>query len=108
MMHASCSTVLAFVVLALTSETPRAQEERESQPQRGAKLEEIVVTAQRHEQNVQDVPISMSVLDSEFLASQGVTDVREALLFAPNVKVESAGFFAAPRGPGLPGEKKQQ
>jgi iron complex outermembrane recepter protein len=105
MMHASRSTVLAFMVLALTSETPfgfaqdtsRAEDVRESQPQRGAKLEEIVVTAQRHEQNVQDVPISMSVLDSEFLASQGVTDVREALLFAPNVKVESAGFFAAPR-----------
>ncbi|MGH7804280.1 MAG: TonB-dependent receptor, partial [Candidatus Binatia bacterium] len=60
-------------------------------------VEEIVVTAQRREQDAQDVPISMSVLDREFLAGQGVTDVREAMLFAPNVKVESAGFFSAPR-----------
>ena len=53
MMHASRSTVLAFVILALTRDArtgfaedpPRAQAEGESQPQRGAKLEEIVVTA---------------------------------------------------------------
>ncbi|MGH7820664.1 MAG: TonB-dependent receptor, partial [Candidatus Binatia bacterium] len=46
---------------------------------------------------MEDVPISMSVLDAEFIAEQGVTDVREALLFVPNAKVEIAGFFAAPR-----------
>ncbi len=60
-------------------------------------IEEIVVTAQKREQFIQDVPISMTVLDAEFMAEQGVTDVREALLFVPNAKVEVAGFFAAPR-----------
>ncbi|MGH7821296.1 MAG: TonB-dependent receptor plug domain-containing protein [Candidatus Binatia bacterium] len=60
-------------------------------------IEEIVVTAQRREQLIEDVPISMSVLDSDFIAEQGIGDVREALLFTPNARVDSAGFFAAPR-----------
>jgi iron complex outermembrane recepter protein len=60
-------------------------------------VEEIIVTAQKREQAIEDVPISMSVLDTEFLAEQGITDVREALLFTPNAKVEVAGFFASPR-----------
>lgn len=43
------------------------------------------------------MPISLSVVDQKFIASWGITDVREAMLFVPNVKVEEAGFFASPR-----------
>lgn len=46
---------------------------------------------------MEDVPISISVVDQKFIASWGITDVREAMLFVPNVKVEEAGFFASPR-----------
>ncbi|MGB0220310.1 MAG: TonB-dependent receptor [Sinimarinibacterium flocculans] len=63
----------------------------------GPRLEEIVVTAQKKAQFVEDVPISLSVVDHKFIASWGITDVREAMLFVPNVKVEEAGFFASPR-----------
>lgn len=63
----------------------------------GARLEEIVVTAQKKTQYIEDVPISVSVVDQKFIASWGITDVREAMLFVPNVKVEEAGFFASPR-----------
>src|SRR5258706_2618065 len=83
-----------FVVVASLAAT--AYGEESAKPARNV-VEEIIVTAQRKEEAAQDVPISMSVLSSEFLASQGVTDIREAMLFAPNVKVESAGFFSAPR-----------
>ncbi len=61
------------------------------------KIEEIVVTAQKREQAIQDVPISMSALTEEFLIEQGVTDVGEALQLVPNASVDAAGFFAAPR-----------
>ncbi len=60
-------------------------------------IEEIVVTAQKREQAIQDVPISMSALSEEFLIEQGVTDVGEALQLVPNASVDAAGFFAAPR-----------
>ncbi|HKY92272.1 MAG TPA: TonB-dependent receptor [Nevskiaceae bacterium] len=61
------------------------------------RLDEIVVTAQKKAENIQDVPISMSVVDQKFIANWGLTDVREAMLAVPNVKVEEAGFFASPR-----------
>lgn len=43
----------------------------------------------------------MSVMDADFMVEQGVTDLREALLYVPNVAVEQAGFFAAPRARGF-------
>jgi len=70
-------------------------------PDDSAVLSEITVTAQKTEQSVKDVPISMSVIDNKLIAEKGITDVREAMQFVPNVKVESAGFFAAPRSRGF-------
>ncbi|MGB0220629.1 MAG: TonB-dependent receptor [Sinimarinibacterium flocculans] len=67
------------------------------EPARG-QLEEIVVTAQkRGVQAIKDVPVSISVIDEELIVDWGIGDVREAMLFVPNVKVEQAGFFASPR-----------
>ncbi|NKI18625.1 TonB-dependent receptor [Spongiibacter sp. KMU-166] len=64
-------------------------------------IEEVIVSAQKRDEAIQDVPISMSVMDANFMKEQGITDLREALLFVPNVKVEQAGFFAAPRARGF-------
>ncbi|MFP5304402.1 MAG: TonB-dependent receptor, partial [Gammaproteobacteria bacterium] len=63
----------------------------------GRRIEEVVVTAQKREQAIQDVPISMTAISGEMLIEQGVTDVREALQLVPNARVDAAGFFAAPR-----------
>lgn len=71
--------------------------EAQAPPSTHTRLEEIVVTSQKKLQYIEDVPISVSVIDQKFIASWGITDVREAMLFVPNVKVEEAGFFASPR-----------
>ncbi|MGH7822237.1 MAG: TonB-dependent receptor plug domain-containing protein, partial [Candidatus Binatia bacterium] len=60
-------------------------------------IEEIVVTAQKREQRVEDVPISISVIDEELIAEQGFTDIRDAMLFAPNVQIETTTLFTSPR-----------
>ncbi len=70
-------------------------------PKKVRVIEEIIVSAQKRDEAVQDVPISMSVMTAEFMVEQGVTDLREALLYVPNVAVEQAGFFAAPRARGF-------
>lgn len=76
---------------------PEAPEPALSEPPT-AVLEEIVVTAQkRGVQAIKDVPVSISVVDERLIYDWGITDVREAMLFVPNVKVEQAGFFASPR-----------
>lgn len=61
------------------------------------RLDDIMVTSQKRVQSIQDVPISMTALTGQMLYEQAVTDVREALQLTPNARVDSAGFFAAPR-----------
>ncbi len=50
-------------------------------------IEEIVVTAQKREQSIQDVPISVSAFDSAFLDDAGVDDVLELQFFVPGLTV---------------------
>ncbi len=90
--------VTAAAVLSLLGAPSHAQE---AGAKRTRVIEEIIVSAQKRDEAVQDVPISMSVMDADFMVEQGVTDLREALLYVPNVAVEQAGFFAAPRARGF-------
>ena len=61
------------------------------------RLDAVVVTAQKKPQREIDVPVSVSVLYDDFIAAWGIGSVRDAMLYVPNVKVEQAGFFSAPR-----------
>lgn len=54
---------------------------------------EIVVTAQKREQRLQDVPLSVQALSAETLNRQNVTDLEGSLSLIPSVS-------AAPLGPG--------
>lgn len=49
----------------------------------------IVVTAQKREQDVQDVPISMSVIGGEQLADLGIKDFNELDRYVPNLFVQT-------------------
>ncbi len=51
----------------------------------GAQLEEITVTAQKREERLKDVPISISVLGSESLDDNAVQGIAEALNAIPGV-----------------------
>ncbi len=50
-------------------------------------LEEIVVTAQKREQNLQDVPISISALNADKIQKLNIRDSRDLSGLAPNVTV---------------------
>ena len=52
-----------------------------------AQLDEIVVTAQKREQNLQDTPIAISALPSEQIELQGITQTKDLSGLAPNVAV---------------------
>jgi iron complex outermembrane receptor protein len=52
-------------------------------------LEEIVVTAQRREQNLQQVPIAISAMTAEMLAQSGLRDPRDLQGFVPNLQFQS-------------------
>lgn len=54
-----------------------------------ATLGEVVVTAQKREQKLQDVPISMEVVSGAKIADYATNDFKQMVKFAPNVSVES-------------------
>lgn len=54
-----------------------------------AQLEEIVVTAQKRSQSLQEVPISVTALDGGFIRETGAADLADVALYVPNVRVDA-------------------
>ncbi len=72
-------TSTVFLALALPPTESLAQ---------GAELlEEIIVTAQRREQNIQDVPISIDVFSGESLEAAGIQDFQGLADLAPSLTI---------------------
>ena len=60
-------------------------------------IEEIVVTAQRREQSIQDVPIAVSAVTAEAIEVNRVTSVMDLAQLAPNLSLrETAGGIGVP------------
>jgi iron complex outermembrane recepter protein len=53
----------------------------------GFVLEEIVVTAQKRAQSLQDVPISVAAVSGEQISNAGITGLEELSLYTPNVNI---------------------
>ncbi|MFV0643914.1 MAG: TonB-dependent receptor [Sphingomonadaceae bacterium] len=53
----------------------------------GGGLGEIIVTAQKREQNLQDVPLAISAIGSEKIENLGVSDSRDISGMTPNVTI---------------------
>lgn len=62
-------------------------------------VEEVTVTAQRHAENLQDVPMSVATLDTEHVQSmfESGADIRALANAVPNVYAESSNGRVAPR-----------
>jgi iron complex outermembrane recepter protein len=58
-------------------------------------LEEIVVTSQRREERLQDVPISVSAFTQEKMDAQGIRTVDDLTASTPGVNFERMGLSAA-------------
>lgn len=62
----------------------------------GSTLDEIVVTAQRREQRLQDVPISITAIDAETLDRRNISGVNDLVGLAPNLTIAGNGSKATP------------
>jgi iron complex outermembrane receptor protein len=81
---------LGAVALALPAAPAFAQDEEAS-----ARVDEVIVTAQRREQNLQDVPLSMAAFNAESLVELGANNIEALNGAVPNVVVEHVGLFPA-------------
>jgi len=77
--NARISCFIAAVIAAGTTDVVLAQND--------TALEEIVVTAQRREQRLVDVPIAITALGGSALERRGITDVQGLEGFAPNLQI---------------------
>lgn len=58
-----------------------------------AVIEEVLVTAQKREQSVQDIPITVSAFTGSFIDSAQITDAKELALLTPGVAGNSDDSF---------------
>ena len=79
--------ITAAVMAALATQGQEAIAQAES----GLGLDEVVVTAQRRSENIQNVPITVQALTAETLDNLKATTIDEFVKFLPNVQVASLG-----------------
>lgn len=82
--------------IALVMVAPTWAVENPAQPQSLRMLEEVVVTAQRREQRLEEVPLSIVPLRAEDLERAGVTNMHNLGEITPGVQINHAGAFSQP------------
>lgn len=80
-------TLISVNIAALCISMPVNAQDSDSN---NAGIGDIVVTAQKRAENVQDVPIAISAVSSEYLESRGISSIDRLGSIAPNVKIERA------------------
>src|SRR5690349_11822850 len=61
-----------------------------------AALDEVVVTAQRREERLKDVPISVTALSPEAIQRAGVISSRDLVILTPGLRIEATGVYIQP------------
>ncbi|MFT6758215.1 MAG: iron complex outermembrane receptor protein [Chitinophagales bacterium] len=62
----------------------------------GQALEEVIVTAQKRSQNLQDVPLTISAFSAEKISDYGITDIKSLAAVTPGLVVSSTQGSPAP------------
>lgn len=83
--------VLAATALMATALPAVAQDDAERRGGASAFLEEILVTARKREESMQDAPLSVSVLSSEQIEALRIRDLTGLATGLPNVSLDDVG-----------------
>jgi iron complex outermembrane recepter protein len=83
---ASLALILTSPAFAQTAPAPAAEDT--------GGIQEIVVTAQKRAENVQDVPIAISAFTAQTLKERGVSDVSGLSAISPNVTLDASTPFS--------------
>ena len=90
------ASILSWSGTALAQESAGATAPQAAQSS-SATVGEIIVTAQKREQSLQDVPISITAISPDAIVANRIQDVRDLSGLAPNLTVRpSAGGNVAP------------
>src|SRR5687767_3914854 len=78
-----------LLAAAATVAAPARAQDDPDQASQARTIGAITVTAQKREQNLQDVPLSVTAISSQLLADTGVSDIKDLTLLTPGLMVTS-------------------
>jgi len=82
------SMLASASALALAAHAPAVAQDTEGTATRS--VDRIIVTAQKREQSVQDIPVSVAAYDAKTLEQAGVRDIRDLITLTPSLMVTSS------------------
>lgn len=86
--HINKTLALALAATALTPLGAFAQQDADAGASEERRFGPVIVTAQRREENLLDVPLSVSAFSGDLLAELGVQTLDEVAKISPNVTLE--------------------
>ena len=95
--------LFSFFLIASSNQVSFSQEIDSSVGQ----IEEILVTAQRRSENIDDVPIAITVADREALRNAGVSDIRDLGSIVAGLTFAGQGGIAVPSIRGMQSRQGQ-
>jgi iron complex outermembrane receptor protein len=90
-LHAASITAIAIASPAYAQEAAPADQAAPQDDAKSGGIEEIVVTAQKFSQNLQDVPISVTALNADALQRSGVVSLDSVQQYAPGLSMATVG-----------------
>lgn len=92
--RATC--VVATIAAALTAGAPAGAQEQAASTSETTSNEDIVVTATRRAERIQDIPIAVSALTQNELNGSGVVEIRDLLQVVPGLNFVQSQQSAQP------------
>ena len=82
---------LAAAALGMLAGAPTTGWTQAAPPAESGSLQEIVVTATRHEESLSKVPLSVTALNQDNLDVRGIKDIQDVARFTPGVNIDKSG-----------------
>src|SRR4029453_2382545 len=79
----------ATIATVLTSGMPALQPALAADEAQATGIEQVVVTARRREESLQDVPVASTALTADQLQQQNVRTLEDMTAYSPNIKVNA-------------------
>src|SRR5450631_2012251 len=95
---AAAAAMLALYGQASPAQQTGASASANAPPEESGQLEEIVITAQKRTERLEDVPVAASVLSADMLATNNVSDISDINKLVPSVQVNGTINGRVPMG----------
>lgn len=89
------TTAITTAILASTQASLTLAQDQANETGEGLAMEEVIVTATRRAQSLQDIPFNISAVTGDYISEAGITDASELMREIPGVIVPDGGARAA-------------